>query len=1787
MKKIISVILITSLLLNSWGGAGITLAQNNNQGIENELDRKNESVEESTEDFFDEKESMTKNEEDDVEAEEATDEVEPEEESDDPTEKVDAETEMKDEVDVGESENESKEAKENETSVENETSAESETTEDSSKEETIESTEETSESNDDAEVATLSEIEKDKEVKDDLYGDWWDYRNSKFSVYLDFSRTVDGEVLPDAIFSNIKNSKRLIKEAFTDGNGYFENHGYYDSGNLNLYRSDFNNLLSETIYTNFQYESEELNNVIPIKSNRGEALYYVERVQRVSGGNTDNVIEFNNNDAWIQLNGDHFTKVADNEYELCFYPTEFIPLLIQSITFKYVDPDTGEDLGEYTDTLENYYQYDYGGFNNYQYSRTYYGNDFQKTNFIVYGGSGNNGYIYKTWEDYDFDSSKNYIMTRKMHKGFKEQYSYDPDLDSDVDKSNPYTYLYKIIPGQSDIVELPLSDMEQEMAASYPNFVPRAQITTRNCTLTFGVYKTADVKYYNNDGSEQIKGNIFQAQHTQITNGRWPNSYPAPGVQYIPGFFVRGWNRLPNQDRNADETSTIRGQEITVDEAKNGIKLYAVGDIAETFRVVYDVNTPSNASPSWKTKNKLPEDLYVHDGNNNVYTMQSDPPTIVKSFWVYRSTDFVDVDGNVVLKLKELGEYIREDGQIYNYHGSNPYAQDLNTKEDWLAVFGDDKILNIKLNWEDIPEPASIKYKFKLKGTTNNSYLGSSSGYKDDNANIKILDDISDKLSNDYIVNLYKNKNSDYNSTLDPYITYEVDKIEYPENTFENNKIVRVDSEVTVYLAKKVRFTYYDSKGNDITATISSLAAKDNLSYVENDYGLYPVNPLSTSANQALGAIVPNKKVTGWRTSLTTTNQFNSFNSQYSINNRSGNRVSTYYGDKLYTIEKGSYKVKFETVASMSYTWPSNVDKSIQENIETGNSFTMPTVKGVPDNKYYHDGWTLNDTPITINSATINASMEALVNANNELVFKPVIKLLPSTGTLRLEVDPTKATINGYTEYINKDNFDSKKSSVTLTEIGSNEFKHWQLKGTSNKYNTVADFNWDGNDATLVAVFKGDSGVSIIVDNTKANYTGKSEYDDQTEFNSDKSSVGSKVSPLPTWKFIGFKESTTGIQYKADLSDFTWDGNDSVELVAEFERIIKNLTFEIDSTKATVDTSAKLTFDTNDVGSIVVPTMTVNTAYEFTKWVKKGTNTEVDPTAWDGVDDLTVVAEFRLLKTLKFDVTSGDIESVTGATEFNEKSASITIPTIVCKSGKKVAGWIINGNTGDVKTTAQLQTIIANWDKMSDMLIAPTFTNLKTLTFIISTDKATVPDGTRLVYDEESTNIQRPNFTTKAGFKFVRWKKGSTDIEDSNLMSDIASWTKTSDITYEAVFSDLKTFILYVDNNYLVTPIDPSSLEYDEDHLPPTTLPTITPKHGYNKAGDNGGWSTKPNGTKSDILSASDLQTIINDFRTKPSDQKQNVKLYYVFVEDDSIPKVKLNYDKAKGTLNGGPEVFIDKTEFDNTKDSVEMKPNSNFTFDGWKDSSTGNIYKSLSEFDWDGSSTVTLEAVFTAKATSNPNNGKGNNGGGGSGGGSSGGGGGGNDAGPTKPPAGFTPNTPMGPNQPNNIPPAQTEEERKERLDNPPSNKYIIANVDSGKSRESGSVSDNDSFINYYKWETSDSYVWRLIDMRYLEERVHYYKTSEESVVKSLNKPEIKYYNDGWALLDYKNTREWYHFNPSNIMDIGWFEQDGKFYFLQTEHNVTYGKMLTGEQVIGGITYVFGKNGVLESIKP
>ena len=854
MKKIISIILIATLCMNSVGGAGITLAQNNygiENNLENGLDKNEESVEESSIEETDlDSDIETEKEEDyvDVEDAEKEDEVEIEEET--TGEEVEVETEeSSDELESETKEeivDDEMEIKESEIEIEDKKVTE----------------EETYENGDDLKVASISEMENINE-KNKLFGAE-DYTGKTFKVFLNLSKTYNNKVLQRSQYPDIYENRYELVSGTCDMYGQFWNSGY-EEDRLRMSKSDWGGFI-ETIELYFIYETKQYEDVVPIYNKNGDKMYYVESIRKENSGteiNLKNTFEY-------YFHKDEFKKVNDGgevRYELDLYPKEYLPLPVESYTYEFIDPETKDTLGTYSDSLSNY--------NYLSDARDKFNSGSLNIDFPVYSDAGS-AYTFKTWEDYTYTDSANYNRTRKFHNAYKTLDSYDPELDADVDKSNPFTFSYKLVPERSDIYELPLTEYEQELQEQFPNYVPTALITKRNFKLVLEVYQMGDVKYYTNDGSEQIDVAMVSF-HTQITTGKWPNSFPSPGV-YKRGYYIRGWNREPGQDRNADETESLVGQPISTEDIKKGLKLYAVGDYAKEFVVNYDLNPPSYVSPTWTVQRNRDKDYYTHDGHNTMYFMHFVPKPVGVTYIDFNVQAFYrDESNHIVLEPKFDEEFIGEDGKIYNKN--EKYRSDLLTKEQWEEVFGDDNQITFKYNWEGAD--TKVKFKFRLKGRTE-GYLGTEWVEGD---GLKILDNLNEKLTNDYLVNLYKTKNSDYKSNLDPYITYEVDKVEYSAGSTENDILVAHDAEVIVYLAKKVKFTYYDARGNDITATISSLAAKDNKPYVENDLGAFPMNPLENTANKELGVIVPNKKVTGWRRSLTSTSNFTNFNSEYSFSN--------------------------------------------------------------------------------------------------------------------------------------------------------------------------------------------------------------------------------------------------------------------------------------------------------------------------------------------------------------------------------------------------------------------------------------------------------------------------------------------------------------------------------------------------------------------------------------------------------------------------------------------------------------------------------------------------------------------------------------------------------------------------------------------------------------------------------------------------------------------------------------------------------------------------------------
>ena len=69
----------------------------------------------------------------------------------------------------------------------------------------------------------------------------------------------------------------------------------------------------------------------------------------------------------------------------------------------------------------------------------------------------------------------------------------------------------------------------------------------------------------------------------------------------------------------------------------------------------------------------------------------------------------------------------------------------------------------------------------------------------------------------------------------------------------------------------------------------------------------------------------------------------------------------------------------------------------------------------------------------------------------------------------------------------------------------------------------------------------------------------------------------------------------------------------------------------------------------------------------------------------------------------------------------------------------------------------------------------------------------------------------------------------------------------------------------------------------------------------------------------------------------------------------------------------------------------------------------------------------------------------------------------------------------------------------------------------------------------------------------------------------------------NGWYNLGWDGQDKWYHFDANGVMGLGWYQEGGKTYYLETNpYDNWYGKAVTGQQIIDGQVYNFDASGAL-----
>ena len=79
--------------------------------------------------------------------------------------------------------------------------------------------------------------------------------------------------------------------------------------------------------------------------------------------------------------------------------------------------------------------------------------------------------------------------------------------------------------------------------------------------------------------------------------------------------------------------------------------------------------------------------------------------------------------------------------------------------------------------------------------------------------------------------------------------------------------------------------------------------------------------------------------------------------------------------------------------------------------------------------------------------------------------------------------------------------------------------------------------------------------------------------------------------------------------------------------------------------------------------------------------------------------------------------------------------------------------------------------------------------------------------------------------------------------------------------------------------------------------------------------------------------------------------------------------------------------------------------------------------------------------------------------------------------------------------------------------------------------------------------------------------------------------KGSVGFISNGWYNLGWNGNTGWYHFDTAGVMQVGWYEENGKRYYFNTNpQDSNYGKSVTGTVNINGTIYNFDANGALIS---
>ncbi len=656
-----------------------------------------------------------------------------------------------------------------------------------------------------------------------------------------------------------------------------------------------------------------------------------------------------------------------------------------------------------------------------------------------------------------------------------------------------------------------------------------------------------------------------------------------------------------------------------------------------------------------------------------------------------------------------------------------------------------------------------------------------------------------------------------------------------PTYTLENGyefvgwKVTDVESDTNW---TKGNYSWTPNSYGNVTVTAEYKIITYTINFVTSELGEISFTSTTYTVENAsaptLPTATPNKgyEFTGWQVT-TADGNWNTGNYEWSAGKYGNITVTANYQIITYTITYVTDEHGHLSFASTEY------------NVNTVEKPAMPVF--TVDNGYRATNWTIT---YAASSNWTAGEYTWVAGRIGDLTIKANYELEKYTITL---VVGTLGTINTNTVEYTVENTNAPVLPNVTTSVGY-KFTGWEITTAGGNW-VAGDYSWSlgkyGN-ITLTAKYE-------LITYTITYTTGEHGH---LTFTSSTYTIETENKPaMPVFTVDnGYRATNWTITYTADESwgsgEYTWVAGRTGNITINANYTVETYTITLNAGANGTINSTTVTYNVENTTEPVLPQVTANKGYTFTKWqvtVASGNWAEGDY-EWSAgkYGNITLTATYSInTYTITYTIgAKGSLSSYSNTYNINTTTEP-TLPQVTLADGYVFSGWTITSVAGDGDWTTGAYT----WKSgCTGNITVNADYSLQTYTItLVAGDNGTI-DKQSVTYNvENSVAPVLPTVTTQKGYEFTGWQ---VTTADGNWAVGEYNWTegKYGDITLTAGYQIETYTITYVVGNKGELEFETSTYNVTTENQP--ALPELTLADGYEfvnwtitLATPNSGWT--------------------------------------------------------------------------------------------------------------------------------------------------------------------------------------------------------------------------------------------------------------------------------------------------------------------------------------------------------